>query len=484
MSEHGILCRLWRTAVLAAVAAALSGCGGLSSDFSDAEVGSFTGSITQDLAAQTPPFSGVLDADAAVQRALDFNYALKVKELEAEVAAARIRVAAGALLPDILADSNYYRRDRRSLSRSNASAGYSTSSDLATLTNSIATSWNILDFGLNLVRTRQSEDRARWQAEDARRVAARVVEDTRTTYWRAVALHALIPKLDALDAEVGRALDLSRRAISDPEIDPADFIEFQRDTLNLRRELNDIFNQVAGADFQLKEQTAISQSAPLALVSERSLEALILPRRPAGDDIARALVQRPEVRQAMYDLRINNEEVDAAILEVLPGAVLSQTLNTDSNSFLLHGNWVSWSARITANLINIVRLPDKLDALEAETTVNRQKAVATAAAIAMQVHVARAKVGVQMRSYRDAQQFADNQRQILRQIRNSVRAGKLGEQLLAQEEVSALLAEVRAILAFGELHGAIAAYESALGEPLRAEMAQVPWHFATQVQAP
>ena len=170
----------------------------------------------------------------------------------------------------------------------------------------------------------------------------------------------------------------------------------------------------------------------------------------------------------MYDLRITNDEVNATLLQLLPGVSITKAFSTDSNSFLYHANWVTWGAKVAGNLINLVRLPADLDALEAQKDVHRQNTLATAATIAMQVHIARARLAVQTGVYRNAERFAAVQRKILHQVETSVMLGKVAQQTLTREEQAMLLSEVRAILAFADLYAAWAAYGSARGnEPVQ-----------------
>ena len=58
--------------------------------------------------------------------------------------------------------------------------------------------------------------------------------------------------------------------------------------------------------------------------------------------IARALRQRPELREVQYRLRINDQEAEAALLELLPSLQSYAGLNYDSNSFLYNKHWLSW----------------------------------------------------------------------------------------------------------------------------------------------
>lgn len=454
----------WSGAV--AFAAALTGCASLSPPVTHAEVAGFAAKLVDDLGVLPEPVNGPITVDDAVGRAVRFNQAIRAKELEAALSDARVRAQSGAMLPSVVAESDYYRRDRPMASHSNQSSTYASSSDLGNVSRDMALSWNILDFGLSYVRTRQSLDKALQQHEELRRVRARIVEETRSIFWRAVALEKLTPALARLDREVGDAIRLSRQAAQDLQVDPMTQITFQRDMLNLQRDLNQLDSGLAGATDQLKVLIGLPAIERLPLSSQRRSVSLPEVNESAEDDARIALSQRPEIRQHMYDLRITQDEVKATILQVLPGITLSRTFASDSNSFLLHSNWISWGARIAGNLMNLVRLPNDLDAIEAQKIVHRQNALATAAAVVMQVQVARARMAVLHRAYRDAERFTDAQRQLLLQVQTATKLGKVGQQALTREKLATLQAEVRSILAYADLHAAYAAYATARGDDL------------------
>jgi outer membrane protein TolC len=445
-------------------ATALVGCAALSPAVTEAEVAGFTSRLVDEFAAMPEPLVGALTLDDAVSRAVRFNHTIRAKELEAALADAKVRAQGGAMLPSVVAESDYYGRDRAALSRSNQSSGYSTSSDTHSVSRDLAISWNILDFGLSYIRAKQGLDKAHQSQEEARRVTARIVEETRSIFWRAVALKKLTPAMAALDREVDEALRLSRQAEHGLQIDPMAQVSFQREMLNLQRDLNGLDAGLVGATDQLKASIGLPLADHLQLSSDRKSSDLPKVNDTAVDDIRIALNQRPEIRQHLYDLRISADEIDATLLQLLPGVTFSRTFASDSNQFLLHNNWISWGTRIAGNLINLVRLPSDLDAIDAQMMAHRQNALATAATIVVQVHMARARVAVQKRSYRDAERYAEAQRHILQQVRASVKLGKVGQQALAREKLASLQAEVRSILAFADLHAAYAAYATARGD--------------------
>jgi outer membrane protein TolC len=457
-----------------AVAMALTGCAALSPAATDAEIVGFTTQLVDEITAPSPePLIGQLTIDDAVTRAVRFNYTIRAKELEAALADAKFRSQSGAMLPGVVAESDYYNRDRPVLSRSSQSSNYSTSSDTTSVSRDLALSWNILDFGLSYIRTKQGIDKAHQAHEEARRVTARIVEDTRSIFWRAVALKKLTPALAALDREVGDALRLSRQAEQGLQIDPLAQVTFQREMLNLQRDLNQLDAGLAGATEQLKASIGLPMSERVQLNANRNTGRLPKVHDSADDDIRIALNQRPEIRQHLYDLRISANEIDATILQILPGITFSRTFASDSNQFLYHPHWISWGTRIAGNLVNLIRLPSDLDAIDAQMMVHRQNALATAATIVVQVHMARARVAVQKRAYRDAERYAEAQRHLLRQVQASVKLGKVGQQAMTREKLSSLQADVRAILAFADLHAAYAAYATARGDDPQASDPQL-----------
>lgn len=467
----GAATRSARLIGVTAAAIIVGACSQMSPAVDEPSVTGFAAELEQNMSKPAISIEGPLDVDAAVRMAISFNEKIRTAECEAVIEEAQIRVERGGLMPDVLAETQYYRRSTQPYSRSSASHSYSTSTDLATINRNLTVSLNVLDLGLTLVRMRQAADKANIKWEAVRRVALDIAEETRATYWRAVALQVLLPKMKRLQPKIDEALDMAGKAVRDAALDPLSFINFQRDVLNARRELNDLYAQIAGADYRLRVLINAAPETELRLGDARAQ-----PRSEATSaeaDVSDALRNRPEIRQQMYQLRISEAEVHAAILNVLPGAVLTEELRSDSSSYLLKGDWLAWSARATAHLMNVVRLPEKLESIESQKAMQRQTAIEMAAAIALQVHVSRAKVDALGKTYRDAEQFFRSQQALLRQVSNSVRAGKIGEQLASREELSTVLAEVRAILAFGELQAAEGSYHAALGKLPALEISSV-----------
>ena len=295
-------------------------------------------------------------------------------------------------------------------------------------------------------------------------MVAKVVEETRSQFWRAMAYEKLRPAILALKGQVDKAIAMSGQSANDRRIDPMVAINYQRELLNVQRDLHQLNNSIAGATDQLRQAIGAPHNAPLQFLDVRDLNVAVLLRSTAADDVARALRQRPEVRQVMLDLRISEDEIDAALLQLLPGVSLSVTSALDADSHLLHANWVSWGAKIAGNLISLIRLPDTLAHIDAQKAVQRQNAVATAVTIAAQVHVARTRMSVLLSAYHDAVLFEKIQRDLLYQVKTGISTGSIPQQALIREKYATLLAEVRAILAYGDLYASWATLRTATGD--------------------
>lgn len=460
-----------RTVVLTGSVFALAACAALAPPLEPQEVASFTVELESELAMTDDALADDLTVDMAVELAVQRNRSIRAKELEAALAQAKVMVESGAMLPSAMAEASHSHRDRPQMSRSSGSSTYSTSSDDDSRTKDITLGWNILDFGLSYVRSRQALDLARKQEEDIRRAAHQIAEETTKAFWRAVAYRKLAPGMSALEAEVRESLRLTEVAAKDTAIDPLDPISLQRDLLDVQREVVDQLVFLAGAEDELKDLLGAPPGSDLSLDGTVALDMHPTIAPNAADDVTAALRQRPEIRQHMYDLRIGEAEVYAKILEALPGINLTRSYSSDANPYLFDGNWVSWGASVAGDLVRLVRLKDDLGVIDSQERFDRQLALATAATIVMQVHVARAKVAVNEHAYRLAAQSAGVQHRLLEHTQGGVKAGKLGKQRLVREKLETVLADVRVILALADYQSALAGIASTRGDDVAEENA-------------
>ena len=182
------------------------------------------------------------------------------------------------------------------------------------------------------------------------------------------------------------------------------------------------------------------------------------------DDLLRsAFLNRPELREIAYRQRINELENDAAELEVLPSLSGVLGINYSSNDLLFNQDWVSYGARVSWDLMNIGRLPRRKAAIEAGSELLDARALALTRAVATQVVVSFARYDSLRREVVTAAKYNDVSRKIVNQTRAQTVSGGTGEQALIQEEMEAILAELRHDLAYSEAQTAYANLYSSIG---------------------
>jgi outer membrane protein TolC len=450
-------CRKHARAVLVAVLTLLQGgCATAPQPLSTGDISAFSAELIARTSVADEAIDGEIDVYDAIGRAIKYNADVKARELQIAVASAKVSAQNAALLPDFVADSSYYGRGRKDSSYSSLSPSYGASSDLAL-------SWNILDFGLSYVRAQQAGDKALYQEEDYRRAVARVAEDTRLAYWRAVASAQLQERLPALQKDIDAALNASQAQSKDSHLDPMPALNYGRDILNEKRELNLLVSSLAGAEAQLKQLINVPQEQKLKLKRRHGVEHRKLNAVAPADSVKIALQNRAEIRQLIYQMRITSSEVDALLLQSLPGLSFNAGLAGASLSVLSNGNWVAWGAKAAWNIMSLLRMPASLDVIEAEKAALHQQALAVAVAISMQAYVSSAQHGLLKRVHDDSETYLKVQKQIERQSKVSVELGQSSKQALTRERLSTLLAETRDVLAYADYQNALGLYLSTLG---------------------
>jgi outer membrane protein TolC len=463
--QHSLFCM---PVLVGGIAILLAGCAVRPEPISPAESAAFTEKRLERLLSQQEHVSGAISLHEAMARAIKFNLDTRVEQAQAALRLKELDLSHYKMLPALVAGSGFTGRDNVSASSSQSLASGrqslepSTSTEKGLLSSDLTFSWNILDFGLSYVRAQQLADEALIAEETRRRVANRVIEDVRTAYWRAVTAERLSSRMRGLESQVQGALRDTRKQYSDVNVNPVTALSYERDLVEVRRQIQQVDSDLAVAKSQLAALMNLTPGTPYRLVDSRAASVPTLNRSPA-EMLRIALNNRPEMREVQYRLRINEKETTAALLELLPGAQLYLGGNYDSNKFLFNNNWLAYGAKASWNLLKIVQFPARKASIDAQDTMLDERSMALTMAIMTQVHVSRARYALAFRDLKTAADMLNVQNSLRAQIRSQIAVDRSGSQLLIKEELNALLAEVRFDLAHAQLQNAFASVYGALG---------------------
>ncbi len=455
----------WRIGKLTALASALwlAGCAITPSPFevSDALADGQTDQKTLTETAQAP--TKRITLEEAMARALLHNRERRVQMMESAMASHQLAVSRFDMLPQLAANAGYTQRDRLAGSSSavledngqisrSPDPTYSISADKRGETNSLALSWNILDFGLSYLRGQQAADRLLIAKERERKAVHNLMQDVRTAYWRAISAQKLLQQTGPLRARVQQALVDSRRIENLRLKNPMDALSYQRDLLDVRRSLEALHKDLLDARTSLITLMGLAPSVPIELVEMREEDYKIPTLKADMNTLERsALALRPELMELRYQKRITEKEGRAALLGLLPGLNLNTGAYKDTNDYLLYNNWTSHGATLSLNLFNVLKAPSVNELTNAQNKLTNERRLALTAAVLGQVHLSRFALENAKDQYETSTEYLQVVRKIRQQVKQMRTAERSGELDLIREEMTELLADLRRDVAYAEL---------------------------------
>lgn len=427
------------------------------------------------ITANQESIAGPIDLYEAMARALKYNLDTKVEIKERALKLKSLDLASYKLLPDFVSNSGYAGRSNFSgghsfaitgrdklfqnngdLDRSVPNVRNSTSQERNLFTQDISLTWHVLDFGLSYVRAKQTANEVLIAEQVKRKVVNSTIEAVRSAYWRAVSSQRLLRKLRWLEGKVRLALRETRSLYKLRKTSPITALTFERELVGIKREIQKLEGNLKTARLQLAALMNVPPNQKFTLVQPRRRLKNLRLRMKARSMVSVALRNRPEVLELLYQTRINQQEADAALLELLPGVQLYAGANFDSNDFLFNNNWLSWGSKASWNLIRLFQYPARKSVIKGKDDLLDARALSLTMAIMLEVHVSRARYLHARREFHTASEYYAVQRRLLSQIRAEAKVNRVSEQTRLREEMNTLVAEVKRDIAYADVQNAYA----------------------------
>ena len=423
----------------------------------------------QTVDADQEPVAAPIDLYEAMARALKYNLDYKVELMDEALKSRELDLSRYDMLPQLVASGGYAGRNNfsgassLSLITRRQSLEPSTSSEKNLYTADLTLSWDVLDFGLSYVRAKQKADEVLISQERRRKVANRIIEDVRTSYWRAVSAQRLLDKLQQLEDSVTITLENSERLAERRLSAPLTALTYQRELVEIQGNIRRLQRELVIAKAQLAALMNLKPGTEFSLVLPDRAQAMPEVKYSGEDMMMTALQNRAELREVSYRQRINAKELDAALLSALPSFRGILGVNVDSNDFLYNNDWMQWGARASWNVLNLFRYPAQKKTVKAQDDLLRQRELALTMAVLTQVHVARARFAHLTEELSTASHQMRVQDKIMTQIRAGHKAGAMSQQTLLREEMNTLVAEVKYDIAYADAQNGYANLFGSMG---------------------
>ncbi|WP_176426477.1 MULTISPECIES: TolC family protein [Cobetia] len=311
----------------------------------------------------TPAITEPLDLNHAMARALKYNLDNRVKLMEQALAEQSFNLAKMDMLPVLAANAGFTSRSNEDASSSEnvrtgvQSLAQSTSVDKDRSNADLRLSWNVLDFGVSYLKAKQESDRFLIVKSARRDIMAKLLQQTRSAYWKAAVTQKLKPRIDVLLIDTEKALGQLEEIQREKLRAPLDVLQEQRQLLSIMRNLKSLQRSVETSQIELASLINQSPNAEIPLESPSELPAL--PPLPSNDlDVLErvALANSGEYIGQLYNARIAQREARKSMLRLLPGLEFSYSANYDSNSYLYNDTWAQAGVRVSWNIFRLLAI--------------------------------------------------------------------------------------------------------------------------------
>ncbi|CAK0739196.1 TolC family protein [uncultured Gammaproteobacteria bacterium] len=426
------------------------------------------------------PLTKPLTLAEAMARVLRDNLDQRSKMMEEALALGQVDLDHFDLLPKLTAGAGYLNRSdhatttsKDSITLQPALANPSYSMDRDRVVSDLTVSWNILDFGVGWFSARQSTDRSLIAAERRRKAVATLMQNVRSSYWRAMAAQELDERVTKALAEGEKALGDAERVENEQLRNPVESLRFQKTLLENLKQLEAIRQELAMARAELASLINVPPGSKFRLAKPGKAD-MAAPSwaMPVADMEEAAFVNNPDLREQVYQGRIAVNETRKAILRILPGITFSAGLEHDSNSFLVDKSWTEASSRISWNLFNIVSAPWRIQAAETAEDVAEAKRLALRMAVLAQVHVSLNQFEGAIRQYGRADRLWKIETRLADATasRQENDAQSVIERI--SNQTSAIAADLKRFQAFAQAQEALGRMQTTIGlDPLPSEVA-------------
>ena len=411
-----------------------------------------------------------LTVDDAIGLAITYNLDARVKALEEIIAAGKADLSIFAMLPEMAAKAGWSHRGPRNataskdLSTGSVSA-FSSGEEPNRATSDLTMSWNLVDFGIALLRSEQEDSRVRLAIEKRRRAVHLLVQDVQAAYWKAVINEFAERKYKTLELKLIRSLRDAETAERTKVGDPMQMLAHQRAIIDTMRQIAELQRQTATARADLAGLMGVASVSGfrLAEVDEAATLAVEDPTLAIERMEATALANRPELKSEAAQFAIDVNDVHTELLKSIPGIGLFFGGHIDSNSYIRYNTWVDAGVKMAWNLVDLMSAPKRVRQAEMSAEVTRARRVAVGMAVLTQVHVADIQYRHALKEYRLTEQMAGIDRRITGLANKSKQAGTGSAMEEIKAEASSMLSALRRLIIYSDLQSAKARLQAAMG---------------------
>jgi len=425
---------------------------------------------TESIRKDVEPIVVPLTLDEAMARALKYNLERRTKMVEEALALKQFDATNYDMLPKLVVQAGYATRDSERGTYSSpypngvVSTAASTSVESSHRTTDLGFTWSLLDVGVGYYSSKQAADRVLIAVERRRKAMHLLMQDVRTTYWRAVSAQKLQKNVAETIALGEAALEDSRKAESERIRNPLDALRYQRQLLENLRLLESITQELSSAQVELASliNAPVGQTITLADQDGTLADEQVL-RLPLHQLEEVTLAQNADLREQHYNARVAREEVRRTMARLFPNLSYNYDLKYDTDQYLVNNRWNEAGLQLSFNLFNLISGPEQKKLAETGVTLAEQRRIAMQLAVVTQMHLARLQLVSARNQFDRADAIYTTDLRIAEHVRNRSTAQAASALEKVSNETTAILSLLRRYQALAQVQAAENKLISTLG---------------------
>ncbi len=374
------------------------------------------------------------------------------------------------LLPSLVAGTEASHRSEFDAARSVAiesgeeSLEPSYSAEKTRRTFDVGLTWNLLDFGISYMRSRQAANREQIAEQRLRRVRQNLALEVTRVYWQAVTAREAAAEADRIAAQLADRLAGIDAEIEAQNLSRVEGLTRKATLLEQQEELRRYRRAYLAAKTELAALMGLAPGTPF-LLADVDVDQDVTPRAFSIDELEwAALRQRPELYEKDFEQAISRDEAHVALVEMFPHVSLFWQANWDDNRLLVFKEWNTIGLRATWDLLMIPQKYQQRQALLLQTDLIARRRTAIAVAVLTQLRLALIEHDEAAEQLALARRIAATRRELLAAIESSATEGSTPAGAAFEERMRYLKARARELRALASFKAAQARVLNTAGE--------------------
>lgn len=328
----------------------------------------------------------------------------------------------------------------------------------------ITLTWNLLDFGISMLRSRQEANKTLILQMGYEKERQKLILEIVKNYWRAVVARFAMRENEGLVEKSNQILAALHKSVEKRLISWADAYRIETDLLKSQPDLYRNQREYYSIIEELVQQMGLPIGSTFEIPEEKSfpLDAHLLTIEEIEDY---SLLYRPELYSGDLQEQVKADDVKIAMLSMIPGLAFFSGDFFDSNKFLIYNHWLSAGLRVSWD---IFRVPERLSDMHI-AKMNKdlvvQERIALSMAVISQVRIAYISYFEAVETYLIVKELAEAKKQLAYASERGALRGDTSNSTALSLQLDALVTETEAVRSYAEVMFSLERLNNSMGIP-------------------